>query len=44
MAAPEPKVTIQGDRAIEFQLLEKVMYTCGEAGFEQLSLAVLQEG
>lgn len=44
VAAPEPKVTIQGDRAIEFQLLEKVMYTCGEAGFEQLSLAVLQEG
>ena len=43
-AAPEMKVTIQGDRAIEFRLLERVMFTCGEAGCDQLALAVLQEG
>lgn len=42
--APAPKVTIQGDKGIEFRLLEKVMFTCGEAGFEQLALAVVQEG
>jgi len=41
--APEPKVTIQGDRAIEFRLLEKVMYTCDAAGYGQLALAVIQE-
>ena len=44
IAAPEMKVTIQGDREIEFRLLEKVMFTCGEAGCDQLALAVLQEG
>ena len=42
--APEMKVTIQGDRGIEYQLLERVMFTCGEAGCDQLALAVLQEG
>jgi biopolymer transport protein ExbD len=41
--APATKVTIQGDREIEFRLLEKVMYTCGEAGFDELALAVIQE-
>ena len=38
------KVTIQGDREIEFQLLQRVMYTCNFTGFERLSLAVVQEG
>jgi biopolymer transport protein ExbD len=38
-----PKVTIQGDRAMEFRLLEKVMYTCGEAGYGEVALAVVQE-
>jgi biopolymer transport protein ExbD len=42
-ALAEPKVTIQGDRAIEFRLLEKVMFTCGAAGYDQLALAVVQE-
>jgi biopolymer transport protein ExbD len=42
-APPATKVTIQGDRTIEFRLLEKVMYTCGAAGFDELALAVIQE-
>ena len=42
--APEGKITIQGDRAMEFQLLQRVMYTCNFSGFDQLALAVLQEG
>jgi biopolymer transport protein ExbD len=41
--APVPKVTIQGDREMEFRLLEKVMFTCGEAGFGEVALAVVQE-
>ncbi len=42
--APDAKVTIQGDRELEFQLLQKVMYTCNASGFDQLSLAVVREG
>jgi biopolymer transport protein ExbD len=42
--APDAKVTIQGDRDLEFQLLRKVMYTCNASGFDQLSLAVIREG
>jgi biopolymer transport protein ExbD len=38
-------VTIQGDRRIRFRLLKKIMYTCGQQGFNNFSLAVLrQEG
>ncbi len=40
---PATKITIQGDQSIEFRLLEKVMYTCGAAGFDELALAVIQE-
>jgi biopolymer transport protein ExbD len=40
---PDGKVTIQGDRAMEWQLLQRVMYTCNFCGFDQLSLAVVQE-
>jgi biopolymer transport protein ExbD len=42
--APEGKITIQGDRALEFRLLQRVMYTCNFSGFDQLALAVVQEG
>ncbi len=35
-------VTIQGDRDIEFRVLQKVMYTCNQSGFDQISLAVIQ--
>ena len=28
---------------MEFQLLQRVMYTCNFSGFDQLALAVLQE-
>jgi biopolymer transport protein ExbD len=36
------KITIQGDREIEFQLLQKVMFTCNQHGFDQIALAVVQ--
>ena len=35
--------TIQGDRDIEFRVLQKVMYTLGQNGYENISLAVLQK-
>ena len=35
------RVAIQGDRKIEFSILQRVMYTCGESGYEEISLAVL---
>ncbi len=37
------KVTIQGDRKLEFRLLQKVMATCSAQGFDQLSLAVIRD-
>lgn len=42
-AAGGGQITIQGDRNMEFQLLQRVMYTCGFAGFDEMSLAVIQE-
>jgi biopolymer transport protein ExbD len=33
-------VTIQGDRRIHFRLLKKIMYTCGQQGFNNFALAV----
>ena len=36
------KVTIQGDRDMEFRVLQKVMYTCNQRGFDEISLAVVQ--
>jgi biopolymer transport protein ExbD len=36
-------VTIQGDRNIQFRVLQKVMYTLGQNGYENISLAVLQK-
>lgn len=34
------EVIIQGDKRIPFAVLEKIMYTCGQAGYSNISLAV----
>lgn len=36
-------VTIQGDKKIPFKILQKIMFTCGQVGYNNFSLAVLQE-
>lgn len=36
------KVSIQGDRSIHFAILQRVMYTCSQSGFENISLAVIE--
>lgn len=36
-------VTIQGDKAIPFKLLQKIMYTCGQAEYNNIKLATLQK-
>ena len=36
------EVTILGDKSISFSLLKKVMVTCTRAGYDHISLAVLQ--
>jgi biopolymer transport protein TolR len=36
------KITIQGDRDMPFQLLQRVMYTCNQSGYDNISLAVIQ--
>ena len=35
------KVAIQGDREIDFAILQRVMYTCSVSGYEDISLAVI---
>lgn len=35
------KVSIQGDREINFAILQRVMYTCSASGYDHISLAVL---
>lgn len=35
------RVSIQGDREIEFAILQRVMYTCSITGYEEISLAVI---
>ena len=41
---PEARiVTIQGDGEIEFRVLQKVMYTLNQSGFDNISLAVLKK-
>jgi biopolymer transport protein ExbD len=35
------KVSIQGDRDIDFAILQRVMYTCSVSGYEDISLAVI---
>ena len=39
----EGKITIIGDRNLPFLLLEKIMFTCSEAEFPDINLAVLQK-
>lgn len=39
----EREVTIMGDKSIPFRLLKKVMVTCTRAGFDRISLSVLQK-
>ncbi len=36
------EITIQGDREIPFALLKKIMFTCGQEGFNNMLLAVNQ--
>lgn len=38
------EVTIQGDKNINFELLKRVMYTCGRAEYGEIKLAVLKNG
>jgi len=35
------RVAIQGDRDINFSILQRVMYTCSSSGYESISLAVI---
>jgi biopolymer transport protein ExbD len=35
------KVSIQGDRGINFAILQRVMYTCSASGYDHISLAVI---
>jgi biopolymer transport protein ExbD len=37
------EITIQGDKEIPFELLKKIMFTCGAAGFNDMLLAVNQQ-
>lgn len=37
-----PEVTIMGDKEIPFKLLKKIMTSCTEAGYQTISLAVMQ--
>ncbi|RFA30936.1 hypothetical protein CAI21_02870 [Alkalilimnicola ehrlichii] len=41
-ARQQAEVTILGDRSIPYDVLRRVMATCTEAGFSQVSLAVTQ--
>lgn len=36
-------VTIQGDESIEFHVLQKVMYTLNQGGFQDIALAVIKK-
>ena len=36
------KVSIQGDRNIHFAIVQRVMFTCSQSGFENISLAVIE--
>jgi len=42
-AAPEsPRVTVQGDRNMQFQVLERVMTTLSRGGYRDIALAVIK--
>lgn len=43
-AAKAHAVTIMGDKAIPYQLLRKVMYTCALADYQDVSFAVRSKG
>ncbi len=38
------KISIQGDVAIPYNLLTRVMYTCGQAGYPVMNLVVYRKG
>jgi biopolymer transport protein ExbD len=38
------EITIHGDKRIHFKLLKKIMYTCGQQGYNNFSLAVKKRG
>ncbi|MFP4163713.1 MAG: ExbD/TolR family protein [Chitinispirillaceae bacterium] len=38
----ERKVVIQADKNVSFEILYKVMNTCGEAGYENMNFAVME--
>lgn len=40
-AAYEPRLAIQGDRDIPFNVLQRVMYTCNHSGYGDIALVVL---
>jgi hypothetical protein len=37
------RASIQGDRKITFAILQRVMFTCSQNGYEEISLAVLEK-
>ncbi len=37
------EITIQGDKDLPFELLKKVMYTCGQVGYNNMQLAVIKK-
>ncbi|WP_100658506.1 ExbD/TolR family protein [Alteromonas flava] len=38
--APRYAITIMGDEAVEYRVLKKIMQTCAQAGYNDISLAV----
>lgn len=38
------EVIIQGEKTIPFRLIEKIMFTCGQIGYNNMSLAVISTG
>ncbi|MEZ4387291.1 MAG: biopolymer transporter ExbD [Candidatus Krumholzibacteriia bacterium] len=42
-AAPARRVNVQCDHRIGFAVLKRVLFTCSEAGYDELSLLVLRE-
>lgn len=42
LAEPARAITIMGDQAIPYSLLKKIMQTCAQAGYTDISLAVEQ--
>ena len=37
------KINIEGDKDIPYQILKKVMFTCGQTGYNDIMLAVIQK-